>query len=271
MRHDTRPAHGLGRPDGAGPPPATVRRPRRRTRRGRLLMAGTALVLLAACGDADPEPGASDETGADEADAGGADEDGTDADDATGDDPADTGASDDPGQGSGSGDTEEDVEPVGGEPTTEPASHDSTGGGLTVTDVRVAGHDGFDRVVFELEGEGEGDVEPGWHVRYAPDGEPRAQGSGDPIEVEGEAALEIALQGFVLPFDRVEDVEAWDGGSLDGPDDGVVTEVVEDTIFEGVHTFVVGTSGEQPFAVEQLSSPDRIVLDVHHDGDADGS
>jgi hypothetical protein len=44
----------------------------------------------------------------------------------------------------------------------------------------------------------------------------------------------------------------------------VVLEVVEDTIFEGIHTFFAGTDEEHPFLVERLDDPQRVVIDVHH-------
>ena len=46
----------------------------------------------------------------------------------------------------------------------------------------------------------------------------------------------------------------------------MVVEVVSDTIFEGIHTFVIGTTGEQPFLVERFDDPQRVVIDIAHDG-----
>ena len=48
---------------------------------------------------------------------------------------------------------------------------------LTLTDVRIGAHDGFDRIVFELAGDGQA----GWQVGFT--GAPRSQGSGRPVDV----------------------------------------------------------------------------------------
>ncbi|WP_324277184.1 AMIN-like domain-containing (lipo)protein [Blastococcus brunescens] len=69
---------------------------------------------------------------------------------------------------------------------------------MTLTDVSLGGHDGFDRIVFELAGEGEA----GWRVGYVD--QPRAQGSGAPVPVPGAAALEITLTNVALPGDAPE-------------------------------------------------------------------
>lgn len=178
---------------------------------------------------------------------------------------------DDPGEPEDAEPPEEDVtddpddpepddgaEMLEGDPSTETSEEDGEPGQLAVTDVRIGTHDGFDRIVFGLEGDGTA----GWFVRY--DDEPTSQGSGDPIEFRGDAALAIAIHGVALPPELPEDVEVWGEGPLDGPDGGVVVEVVSDTIFEGIHTFVAGTVGEQPFLVERFEDPQRVVIDVAH-------
>ena len=64
-----------------------------------------------------------------------------------------------------------------------------------MTDIRVGRHDGFDRVVIEVGGTGI----PGWDARYVDD--PRSQGSGDPVEVDGAAVLQVGVTGIGLPTD----------------------------------------------------------------------
>ena len=49
---------------------------------------------------------------------------------------------------------------------------------LAVTDIRIAGHDDFDRVVFEMAGNGM----PGWYVSYTE--QPFYQGSGRTVDME---------------------------------------------------------------------------------------
>ena len=117
----------------------------------------------------------------------------------------------------------------------------------------------------DIEAEIEGDEAAGYDIGYTRDGEATSQGSGEPIEVAGEAALGIALHGIALPADLDEDTTAWEADQIDGHDGGVVLEIVEDTIFEGIHTFFGGTDEGHPFLVERLDDPQRVVIDVHHE------
>lgn len=132
----------------------------------------------------------------------------------------------------------------------------SSGGPLTVTAVRVARQDGYDRVVFELAGKAAGQA--GWRVEYVDD--PASQGSGDPVDVGGEAALSVTITGTGYPTDTGQDEVAGDP-ALPG-DLQVVEDVVLGAVFEGQYEAFVGTSGEQPFRVFRLSGPERVVVDV---------
>ena len=230
--------------------------PRRRAprRASRSAAVGLALALgLAACGeDADLDPI--------DADPAPTDEDGEDGEDEADDDTA----VGDPADDEQARDDEDvaEVERLEGEPTTEEASVDAQDARMAVTDVRVSSHEGFDRIVFEVDGDG--DV--GYRIGYADGGTATSQGSGEPIEVEGEQALGVALHGMTYPGDEPEGVARWDGDRIDGADGGVVHEVVEDTIFEGIHTFVAGLDEEYPYVVEVLEDPDRVVIDLVRDG-----
>ncbi len=128
---------------------------------------------------------------------------------------------------------------------------------VSVTDVRLGRHNGFDRIVFEIGGEGQA----GWDVRYVD--EARAAGSGFPIDVDGEAILRVRLDNIALPPDAPAGVEPWDGPErlrLEGA--GPVAEVIEDKVYEGVQTFFVGVTDATPFQVNRLQSPQRVVVDV---------
>ena len=151
------------------------------------------------------------------------------------------------------------TEMLAGDLTTGPEEAAGESGTLAVTDVRVATHDGFDRIVFETAGDGV----PGWFVDY---GEPTAQGSGEVVDVEGEVVLRVSIRMVTLPPDLPDDLEVWDGERLDGPAGGVVTEVVEDSIYEGYHNFFVGLDDERPFLVDRFEGPNRVVIDIPHDG-----
>ena len=127
------------------------------------------------------------------------------------------------------------------------------GGPRWVTGVRVARHEGFDRVVFDLDGPGD----PGWYVRYIK--EPRQDGSGDPVAVQGDTYLQVVLRGMGYPgFDGIPEIDL---GTTPGA--GSVTEVVTASVFEGDHLLFVGLDGgKRPFRVFSLSDPTRVVVDV---------
>jgi len=143
---------------------------------------------------------------------------------------------------------------------TEPDTGEASAGALvTVTGIRIGRHDGFDRVVFETDGDGT----PGWDVRYV-DGA-RSQGSGDEIEVDGDAVLQATLTGVGIPADT--GVEEYSGPDrLSSGDAEVVTEVVWDSTFEGTSVAFAGVTEETPFRVYLLEDPARVVLEVADPG-----
>ena len=63
------------------------------------------------------------------------------------------------------------------------------------TAVRVGSHEGYDRVTFEFSGSGT----PSFQVQYTDD--PRSQGSGDTVDVEGDAALQVIVTSVAIPDD----------------------------------------------------------------------
>ena len=144
--------------------------------------------------------------------------------------------------------------PANTDPDTAEASSDAS---VTVSDIRVGRHDGFDRVVFEVGGTGT----PGWDVRYVD--QASSQGSGDAVDVAGDAVLQVTLTGAGYPY--ATGVEEFTGGPVTG-DTEVVTEVVWDSTFEGTSVAFVGTAAEVPFRVYQLDGPTRVVVEVTHRG-----
>ncbi len=166
------------------------------------------------------------------------DDDGITTDDTTGDEPA-RGTS---------------PFPADAEPDTAEPSGDAR---LTVTDIRVGEHDGYDRVVFDLGGSGT----PGWRVEYVD--EAIDDGSGNPVEVDGDAVLQVVLSGTAMPADS--GVEEYDGTTLEPDDTESVEEVVYRFWFEGYTTAFVGVDDERkPFRVFSLTEPARVVVDVQH-------
>jgi len=156
------------------------------------------------------------------------------------------------------------TEPPEGEPPaaeaefaadTEDDLAEATGGPLSVVAVRAAAHGGYDRVVFELAGENAG--RPGWRVGYVE--APGADGSGDPVEVAGEAYLQVMITGTGYPEDTGQDLFT---GTTDPAGAAAVRQVVTRGVFEGQTQAFVGLSEQLPFRVFSLADPPRVVVDV---------
>jgi hypothetical protein len=142
--------------------------------------------------------------------------------------------------------------PANTEPDTQAASADAQ---VTVHDIRTGRQDGFDRVVFEVGGTGT----PGWDVRYVD--QASSQGSGKPIDVAGQAVLQVTITGAQVP--DTTGVAEFDGPNpLPGAGTRSVTEVAYDHTFEGTAVAFVGTTAQAPFRVYALSHPTRVVLEV---------
>jgi hypothetical protein len=126
-------------------------------------------------------------------------------------------------------------------------------------DVRLAGHDGYDRLTFQFRG----DAVPGFDVGYAP--QPiTADPEGGDIEVAGEAVLAVRLapaSGADL-HDGYEQVYV--GPQRLESDTTAVTEAVLTGDFEAVLGWAVGTRAEAPFRVSVQDDPVRVVVDVAH-------
>jgi hypothetical protein len=152
----------------------------------------------------------------------------------------------------GDGATDAPAFPANAEPDLSDPSSDAA---VTVRDIRLGRQDGFDRVVFEVGGTGS----PGWDVRYVDSAS--SQGSGEAVDVEGDAVLQVSLTGAGYPYDTgVTEYSA--AGPLTAGGTEVVTEVVFDATFEGTTTAFVGTKAQAPFRVYLLQNPTRVVLEV---------
>jgi hypothetical protein len=130
--------------------------------------------------------------------------------------------------------------------------------------VRAARHDGYDRVVFELEG-----GLPGYRVEYV-DGPVRRCGSGEPVEVAGDVRLRVRLEPAAAHDDAgratVSERDRQRKLSL-----GVLRELVLVCDFEGQVEWVLGIAAPGPSAgtpshpryrVLELDGPPRIVVDI---------
>ena len=134
---------------------------------------------------------------------------------------------------------------------TRPDTHEGSGNPVTVTDVRVGRHDGYERVVLDVGGGGQ----PGWDARYVDD--PRHQGSGDPVDVDGDAVLVVDVTNVGHPEDT--GVAMYDGPSRLAVGDTIL-EVVVGSTFEGHTQVFLGVAGQQRFRVQWIDG--SVVVDV---------
>ena len=77
--------------------------------------------------------------------------------------------------------------------TLPDTSATSPGALLSPVDLRYGAHDGYDRLVLDLVGNGQ----PGWRAEYVDD--PTQQAAGEPVYLEGDAYLMILVQGMIYP------------------------------------------------------------------------
>lgn len=150
------------------------------------------------------------------------------------------------------------VEPVG-DFSTEPkdSSEYATNEVALLSDVRIAQHDGFTRVVFEFRGE----EPPGWIAEYQ---EPPVteDPSGRTIAVEGDAFLRVTMSAAsAVDLRGEEPVVSFGPDRVAGPEE-LVNEVVDVGDFEAVMTWVIGLESEAPFAVATFTEPSRVVVDI---------
>jgi hypothetical protein len=128
-----------------------------------------------------------------------------------------------------------------------------------LTGARIGARTGGDRVVFEFD-----PVVPGYTIDFTT--RPVTQdGSGKPVEVEGEALLEVRLENAATARFEGENVVLTYGGPkrIEGTSTSVVTEAVLVGDFEGQVTWVIGLRTKiATVAVSALGAPSRLVLDL---------
>ncbi|RJO75849.1 hypothetical protein D5S18_13840 [Nocardia panacis] len=131
-----------------------------------------------------------------------------------------------------------------------------SGAALTVTDIGIEHHQGFDRIVFQLGGAGT----PGWHVGYTD--KAVQDGSGKTFDITGKSLLEVKILGAAYPFDTK--VAAYSGpnptSSAEAP---AIAGVYQAAVYEGASQGFIALTGDRPkFAVGPQTDPDRVVIDI---------
>lgn len=183
------------------------------------------------------------------------------------DDPGVTGASEPPASSAptteptetGTAAPDESDPPFPGDTQPDDGGYGS-GNGLGLVGVRTMGHPGYDRIVFDLGGTGT----PGWYAQYVD--RPLAEGSGEPVALQGTVYLQVVLRGLGLPYDT--GLEPFGDATTRVPGDGTegVAEIAPGGVFEGEQQAFIGLTGaERPFRVFALADPTRVVVDVAHD------
>ena len=131
-----------------------------------------------------------------------------------------------------------------------PVRSDDPAKALALTGIRAATHDGFTRVVLEFSGEGTPGV---WRATWTD--EAVEQGRGLPIQVEGEAVLDLVIDG--TPMTASEN--PYPGGMHTRAGD---LDVVSDGTFEDNTHVVIGAPATRQFQIGFLSDPVRMVIDI---------
>jgi hypothetical protein len=130
---------------------------------------------------------------------------------------------------------------------------------VLLADVRVARRDGYDRVVFEFDG----DSLPGYAIEYV--NEVTHCASGYPVEVDARHVLRVQIAPAAAhEFDDADQRHSTVDSSehLNGFDSIAHSRLICD--HHGGVEWAIGTTDELPYRSQTLRQPGRIVVDVLH-------
>jgi hypothetical protein len=141
-------------------------------------------------------------------------------------------------------------------PVSAPAKNTTT---ALLTAVRVARHEGYDRVVFQFSA-----VLPGYDVRYVGSAL-RQDASGKIVSVRGAYVLRIrASRALDADLSKAGAPRTYTGPTRISPRTPEISQLVRIGAFEGVLTWAVGVRDRVDFRVITLHNPARIVVDVRN-------
>jgi hypothetical protein len=126
---------------------------------------------------------------------------------------------------------------------------------VTLREVRSARNEGFDRVVFQFDG----DQLPGYHLEYI-DRPVIKCGSGDPTAIAGQGWLAVRIQ----PAQAHENGQVTVADRERKPGLPVLEELELTCDFEAEVTWVLGVKHPNKYRVMELHQPTRLVVDVQH-------
>lgn len=127
---------------------------------------------------------------------------------------------------------------------------------VVLREVRSARHEGFDRVVFEFDG----DAPPGYRVAPT-DGPVRQCGSGRAVALAGDARLHVRLRPAHAHDERGEPTVKERARRLSLPK---LKELKLICDFEADVEWALGLASATSYRVVELRDPSRIVVDVKH-------
>lgn len=122
--------------------------------------------------------------------------------------------------------------------------------------VRTGRHEGFDRIVFEFEG----NEVPGYHVEYI-DKPVRACGSGDVVPLAGDGWLQVRFEPARAHTDEGKPTL---GSRELVPKLPNLLELKSTCDFEGQVEWVAGVGSPNGYRVLELAKPARFVVDIKH-------
>ena len=128
----------------------------------------------------------------------------------------------------------------------------------TVTAIRVAHHDGYDRLVFDFGSSAAGAV-PQYELSRQSNATFIRDASGQPVTLEGAAGIRAVLRDSDIAGGVASDMK---------PRLPEIREVANIGNFERVVSYGVGLATPACFRVLELSGPTRLVIDVQTPADA---
>ena len=125
---------------------------------------------------------------------------------------------------------------------------------VTLTAVRTASHDEFERIVFSFEPQ----ILPGYRIEYV-DRPVRQCGSGDVVELPGDAWLSIRLEPAQAHTDQGAPTIMERARTLDYQNIKALRLICD---FEGQVEWIVAVSSPEQYRTLELREPARLVVDV---------
>jgi hypothetical protein len=144
-------------------------------------------------------------------------------------------------------------------PDDQPKTADSSLPIGSITNIKAGKHEGFDRLVVELNTSG-----AGYNVRYVDN--VYTDGKGDLVPLKGGAKLSIVVRAPNHDDNYNLTYQVKPGESLPNVDIAgfnTFQDVKWAGSFEGQSTIGLGVSARSPFNVFKLTNPGRIVVDVY--------